>query len=70
MGGVGAIARSLVFRSQDAPAYRPGIYACITANCVIVVLVLLMMWKLMRDNQKQARGELVIEGEPGFRYTP
>ena len=70
MGGVGGIAGSLVFRSQDAPEYRPGIYACITANCMIIVLVLGMTWKLMRDNKKQARGELIIENEPGFRYTP
>lgn len=29
MGGVGGIAGSLVFRSQDAPTYHPGIYAAI-----------------------------------------
>jgi hypothetical protein len=28
-GAVGGIAGSLVFRSQDAPKYHPGIYACI-----------------------------------------
>ncbi len=27
-GGIGGIAGSLVFRSQDNPHYRPGIYAC------------------------------------------
>lgn len=29
-GGIGGIAGSLVFRSQDAPAYIPGIWAAIT----------------------------------------
>lgn len=29
-GGTGGIAGSLVFRSQDAPQYLPGIYACLT----------------------------------------
>ena len=29
-GGTGGIAGSLVFRSQDAPKYLPGIYATIT----------------------------------------
>lgn len=29
-GGVGGMAGSLVFRSQDAPRYLPGIYACMT----------------------------------------
>ena len=28
-GGVGGIIGSLVFRSQDAPRYLPGLYACI-----------------------------------------
>jgi hypothetical protein len=28
--GIGSMAGSLVFRSQDAPAYFPGIYATIT----------------------------------------
>lgn len=30
MGGVGGIAGSLVFRSQDSPEYYPGIWASIT----------------------------------------
>lgn len=29
LGGVGGIAGSLVFRSQDSPEYYPGIYACL-----------------------------------------
>lgn len=28
-GGVGGIIGSLIFRSQDAPRYLPGLYACI-----------------------------------------
>lgn len=28
-GGIGGIASSLVFRDQDAPEYRPGMYAAI-----------------------------------------
>lgn len=30
MGGIGGMSGSLVFRSQDAPTYYPGIYATIT----------------------------------------
>lgn len=30
LGGTGGIVGSLVFRSQDAPKYLPGIYACLT----------------------------------------
>jgi len=29
-GGIGGIAGSLIFRPQDAPRYRPGMYAAIT----------------------------------------
>lgn len=29
LGGTGGIVGSLVFRSQDAPKYLPGIYACL-----------------------------------------
>ncbi|KAJ5984608.1 hypothetical protein N7481_006707 [Penicillium waksmanii] len=32
-GGVGGIAGSLIFRSQDAPQYMPGFYACLV--CVV-----------------------------------
>jgi tellurite resistance protein TehA-like permease len=70
MGGVGGIAGSLVFRSQDAPEYVFGIYACIVADCLVIVTVLIMTWVLMSENKKQARGEKILEGEPGFRYTP
>ena len=31
LGGVGGIAGSLVFRSQDSPEYYPGIYACLAS---------------------------------------
>lgn len=33
-GGVGGIAGSLIFRSQDAPQYMPGFYACLV--CVVL----------------------------------
>jgi hypothetical protein len=29
LGGTGGVVGSLVFRSQDAPHYLPGVYACI-----------------------------------------
>jgi hypothetical protein len=29
LGGIGGITGSLVFRSQDYPNYRPGLYTCI-----------------------------------------
>jgi len=69
-GGVGGIIGSLVFREVDAPSYHPGLYACIVSQLVILVCVGLLSVKFTRDNAKQRRGELVIEGgERGFQYT-
>ncbi|KAJ5219679.1 hypothetical protein N7468_008883 [Penicillium chermesinum] len=39
MGGVGGIASSLVFREQDAPGYRPGMYAAIACNILVILIV-------------------------------
>lgn len=69
LGGVGGIIGSLVFRSQDAPRYLPGIYACLISQGIIILIVLALTYKFWSDNKKQAAGELVIENEIGFRYT-
>ncbi|KAF2205344.1 MFS general substrate transporter [Delitschia confertaspora ATCC 74209] len=73
-GGVGGIAGSLVFRTQDSPTYHLGLYACIVAcllNLIIVGLVTLKFWY---SNKKADRGEIQLEADaedaqPGFRYT-
>ncbi|KAF2853492.1 phthalate transporter-like protein [Plenodomus tracheiphilus IPT5] len=74
MGGVGGIAGGLVFRTQDKPGYRPGLYACIACcllTLVIVGLITLSSWKL---NKRADRGEIELEynddgDQKGFRYT-
>ncbi|MCJ1361955.1 hypothetical protein MMC16_001056 [Acarospora aff. strigata] len=69
-GGIGGIAGSLVFRSQDAPQYYPGIYACIACSGLIIIIVGILTLKFIRDNKKAAEGKMIIEGsETGFRYT-
>ena len=69
-GGVGGIIGSLVFREQDAPSYRPGLWAAITSQLIILVIVAMLSVKFVRDNKKVDRGEIVIEGsEAGFKYT-
>ncbi|KMQ45890.1 hypothetical protein HL42_3388 [Trichophyton rubrum] len=68
-GGIGGIAGSLVFRSQDAPAYIPGIWAAITSQLVLLLTAAVMSWYFWRSNKKADRGELVIEGSESFRYT-
>lgn len=74
MGGVGGIAGGLIFRVQDKPHYRPGLYACITCcllTIVIVCLITLRSWSL---NKRADRGEIELEyndegDQKGFRYT-
>lgn len=74
MGGVGGIAGGLVFRTQDKPGYKPGLYACIACcllTLVIVCLVTLSSWRL---NKRADRGEIELEynddgDQKGFRYT-
>ncbi|RDA88477.1 hypothetical protein CP532_6647 [Ophiocordyceps camponoti-leonardi (nom. inval.)] len=68
-GGIGGIAGALLFRSQDAPRYLPGIYACIACNvCILVSIAGMTMW-LWRSNTKARKGLVVLEGMKGFTYT-
>ncbi|OBT71317.1 hypothetical protein VF21_09122 [Pseudogymnoascus sp. 05NY08] len=68
-GGIGGIAGSLVFRSQDAPNYRPGIYAGLACNAVVVVVVCVNTVVFRRENRRADREGKILEGTPGFRYT-
>ncbi|RMJ21380.1 phthalate transporter [Aspergillus sp. HF37] len=68
-GGIGGIASSLVFREQDAPLYRPGIWTAIACNILIIIIVgCLSLW-FHYCNKQADRGERVIEESPEFRYT-
>lgn len=74
MGGVGGIAGGLVFRTQDKPGYRPGLYACIACCLLTIVIVGLITLRSMSLNKKADRGEMELEyyseeDQKGFRYT-
>jgi len=73
MGGVGGIAGGLVFRTQDAPHYRPGIYACLATSILTCVLVGILSIISIRQNKRADRGEVELEysegDQKGFRYT-
>ena len=73
MGGVGGIAGGLVFRTQDAPHYRPGIYACLATSALSCVLVGILSIISIRQNKRADRGEVELEytegDQKGFRYT-
>jgi hypothetical protein len=60
-GGIGGIAGSLVFRSQDKPRYVNGMWACITCAALNVVIIGVLSLKFTRDNKRAARGEITIE---------
>ena len=69
-GGIGGIIGSTVFRSQDAATgYKPGMYTCLIANALIIIITLMLEWKFKRANKRAANGGKVIEGLEGFRYT-
>ncbi|KIX01965.1 uncharacterized protein Z518_07904 [Rhinocladiella mackenziei CBS 650.93] len=68
-GGTGGVIGSLVFRSQDAPTYLPGIEASIVANVISIICAVVMMLSLYASNKKAAAGRTVLEELPGFRYT-
>lgn len=60
-GGIGGIAGSLVFREQDAPAYRPGMYTCIACSVLTCILVGLLSLDFKIQNAKAERGEKELE---------
>lgn len=66
----GGIAGSLVFREQDQPGYVPGLWACITACLLTIVITLALQIHFWIQNKKADRGEKELEGGgPSFRYT-
>lgn len=60
-GGIGGIAGSLVFRSQDAPGYRPGLYACVATTLLNIILVGCLTLYFHRLNKQADRGERELE---------
>lgn len=69
MGGIGGIAGSLIFRSQDAPEYKWGFVGTIVSVVVTIVTCAVLSLVFWRRNKKADKGELLIEGLQGFRYT-
>ena len=68
-GGCGGIIAGNAFQSADAPDYRPGLITCIVAQAVTILIVVKNFYVFTKHNRKAARGEMIIEGQPGFRYT-
>lgn len=68
-GGIGGIIGSTVFREQDKPTYRPGMYTTMIASALIIIISAMLELKFVRANRRAAAGGKVIEGLEGFRYT-
>ncbi|OOQ86333.1 hypothetical protein PEBR_21932 [Penicillium brasilianum] len=66
-GGVGGVVGSLVFRNQDKPAYKPGLYTCFAAASITLVSVLITTVAMARMNKRQKENKIVILDTPGFR---
>ena len=65
--GIGGIAGSLVFRRQDSPHYLPGIWACLTASCLSIIIPCLLSVHAWIQNKRADRGEIELECEPVSR---
>ncbi|KJA28876.1 hypothetical protein HYPSUDRAFT_623648 [Hypholoma sublateritium FD-334 SS-4] len=70
-GGVGGIFASLVFRQVDAPNYRPGIYATVACQLLMLVLLTITTVYYRRQNKSVHDGtaDSPLEGQDGFLYT-
>lgn len=68
-GGIGGITGSLMFRAQDAPGYRPGMFASIGCAVLTLIVICINTWYFRRENAKADRGEKILQGHPDFRYT-
>ncbi|KFX92673.1 hypothetical protein V490_05250 [Pseudogymnoascus sp. VKM F-3557] len=70
MGGAfGGIIAGNVFQSKDSPNYTSGLWVCIGFQMLYFVLVAKNFAIFYIQNRRADRGEIVIEGQPGFRYT-
>lgn len=68
-GACGGIAASNIFRQQDAPQYLPAMCVVIATQALTVLHVLKNFVVYSRKNRKAEKGEIVLEGQIGFRQT-
>ena len=67
-GGIGGIFGTTVYRQQDFPHYRPGLWATIACQIMTVGLTFTLMAVYRKRNKKADETGAVLEGTPGFRY--
>tara|TARA_R110002003_G_scaffold121_12_gene10737 strand:- start:3447 stop:3620 length:174 start_codon:yes stop_codon:yes gene_type:complete len=54
---------------RETPTYRTGIWAVTGAQLYLIISSCAMVFYYWTQNKKADRGEIVIEGLEGFRYT-
>jgi hypothetical protein len=52
-------------RQQDAPGYKPGLWACMTGSLIIILIVAVTDVHFYFANKKQAQGLKIIEPVDG-----
>lgn len=68
-GACGGIIGSMIFRSQDAPTYTPGVATTMGMMCIQILLVSgLTLW-MARQNKLQRENGKILEGQPDYQYT-
>ncbi|KAJ5104766.1 phthalate transporter [Penicillium alfredii] len=67
--GSGGIVGGIMFRTQDAPRYLPGIWTSIGLMLAVIVLVVGLSAHFHLQNIKADRQEVILEGHEEFRYT-
>ncbi|CAG8961792.1 hypothetical protein HYFRA_00006335 [Hymenoscyphus fraxineus] len=69
-GAVGGVCGSVIFRTQDAPKYTPGMWATIGMQFLYIVIMSYMSYFFTKENQLADEGEKILEGKEGYRYVP
>ncbi|KAJ9615185.1 hypothetical protein H2200_001259 [Cladophialophora chaetospira] len=67
--GLGGIASGNIFQPKDAPGYRTALSVCVAFQAVAILLVVKNFIYFTWANRKADKHELIIEGNPDFRYT-
>ncbi|OLN92772.1 High-affinity nicotinic acid transporter 2 [Colletotrichum chlorophyti] len=70
VSGIGGIAGSLVFRSQDKPQYLPGLSTCLGCAVLNVIIVLALSAYFYYWNAKAERGEVELEASDVSESSP
>jgi hypothetical protein len=58
-----------VYREADTPRYIPGLWTTIALNIGSLVVLTILTLIFKKQNKRAERGEIEIEGAPGFLYT-